>query len=137
MTRRTDTRADGRGERRETRPAGRRSPVGTDGRLPGDPDTPPEGDGSAHDTTGRGRTSGTRREEGGGWPEPGEATRREPPSRRQTARAPARHTAPTDHAEVPSRRPRAGARGRAWGRGGPPLHTRGSEAQRRGGRGDP
>ena len=37
-------------------------------------------------------------------------------------RAPARRTAPTDHAAVPSRRPRAGARERVWGRGGPP-HT--------------
>lgn len=52
----------------------------------------------------------------------------EPP---RDGRAPARRTAPTDHAAVPSRRPRAGARERVWGRGGPP-HTRGGEAQRRG-----
>lgn len=51
-------------------------------------------------------------------------------------RAPARRTAPTDHAAVPSRRPRAGARERVRGRGGPP-HARGSEAQRRGERDDP
>ena len=79
----------------------------------------------ARTTTGRGRTSGTRREEGGGWTEPGEATRREPPSRRRAARAPARHTAPTDHAEVPGRRPRAGARGAGVGpRRAPPTHAR-------------
>lgn len=43
----------------------------------------------------------------------------EPP---RDGHAPARRTAPTDHAAVPSRRPRAGARERVWGRGGPP-HT--------------
>lgn len=133
-----NTRAGVRGERDEREnPRGRRPPVGTDGNPPETPThTHRRGEG-AHDDGTRADERDEEREEGGGWPEPGEATRREPPGRRQT------DALPRDTPRLlATPRIRADGRGRGLegGRGaaaGPPVHTRGSEAQRRGGRGDP
>ena len=118
-------------ERDENR--GRRPPDGNDG----NPRHTHTAAGSEQRTAGRGRTSGREeREEGDGWPGPGEATRREPPSRRETDALP--RDAPR---LLTTPRFQAGGRGRALESGcgaaaGPP-HTRGSEAQRRGERDDP
>ncbi|XP_057617194.1 collagen alpha-1(I) chain-like [Chionomys nivalis] len=91
---------------------------------------------AAHDGTRTDEREKSEREEGGGWPEPREATRREPPSRRETDALP--RDAPR---LLTTPRFQAGGRGRALESGcgaaaGPP-HTRGSEAQRRGERDDP
>ncbi|XP_057617196.1 serine/arginine repetitive matrix protein 2-like [Chionomys nivalis] len=71
------------GERRENR--GRRLARRNDGnprRSP--PDNTAAGSEQRHDGTRTDEREKSEREEGGGWPEPREATRREPPSRRET-----------------------------------------------------
>ncbi|KAM7328965.1 hypothetical protein ACRRTK_010578 [Alexandromys fortis] len=107
------------GEREENR--GRRPPEGTTG-TPGDHrHTAAGSEQAAHGGT---RTDERERRAGGGRRVAGTG-RGHPPGTAEPprdGRAPARRTAPTDHAAVPSRRPRAGARERVWSRGGPP-HT--------------
>ena len=108
----------GRGERREPRAAASRRE-----RREPPTHTHRRGERAAHGGT---RTDERERRAGGGRRVAGTGRGHpsgtaEPP---RDGRAPARRTAPTDHAAVPSRRPRAGARERVWSRGGPPTHTR-------------
>lgn len=120
-TRRTqDTHAGGERERREPRTAAAR---GNDGNPRRPPTRRRRERRAAHGGT---RTDERERRAGGGRRVAGTG-RGHPPGTAEPprdGRAPARRTAPTDHAAVPSRRPRAGARERVWGRGGPPAHTR-------------
>ena len=124
------------GRRDENRPRGWRSPVGTDGNPPEIPTRRRRERERARRRDADGRAGrGGRRAAGG-------QNRERPPAgnRRAAAR---RHALPRDTPRLlTTPRFRADGRGRGpggrvWGRGGPPLHTRDSEAQRRGGRGDP
>ena len=124
------------GRRDENRTRGWRSPVGTDGNPPEIPTRRRRERERARRRDADGRAGrGGRRAAGG-------QNRERPPAgnRRAAAR---RHALPRDTPRLlTTPRFRADGRGRGpggrvWGRGGPPLHTRDSEAQRRGGRGDP
>ena len=124
------------GRRDENRPWGRRSPVGTDGNPPEIPTRRRRERERARRRDADGRAGrGGRRAAGG-------QNRERPPAGTRRAAA-GRHALPRDTPRLlTTPRFRADGRGRGpggrvWGRGGPPLHTRDSEAQRRGGRGDP
>ena len=124
------------GRRDENRPRGRRTPVGTDGNPPEIPTRRRRERERARRRDADGRAGrGGRRAAGG-------QNRERPPAGNRRAAA-GRHALPRDTPRLlTTPRFRADGRGRGpggrvWGRGGPPLHTRDSEAQRRGGRGDP
>lgn len=128
----------GRETREKTNPRGRRPPVGTDGNPPEIPThTPPWGE-SARRRDADGRAG---RGAGGGRRVAGTGRGHPAGNRRAAAR---RDALPRDTPRLlATPRIQADGRGRGLEGGcgaaaGPPVHTtRGSEAQRRGGRGDP